>query len=333
MFTTPALATTIPFRQRVWRKAKRVLRSVVVIYLLVCLVMYLLQTKLIFPGASMQGTAEAVVRPGAGEELVRLTTKDGVPVVGLFGKAEPPRVPLRVATGGREVGVAETLSQTQTGGQDARVTDAPHPVVLYFYGNGECMNFCDMQSGIFRELGFHCMVIDYPGFGMSGGSPSEQGCYAAAEAAYEYVLTRPDVDHRKIVVAGWSLGGGVAIDLVHRHRGDGTIAGLMTFCTFSSLVDYAKAQYPFLPVSLVLKHRFLSTDKLHDLTLPYFVGHGRRDSMIPYYHSDRVVKAYAGSAENLTRFVSEEADHNDFFDVSGEALKNAIAGFLGRVTR
>jgi hypothetical protein len=321
MSTTPELSTTISFRQRLWRKAKRVLRSIVIIYLLVCLVMYLLQTKLIFPGASMQGTADAVVKPGYGEELVHLKTKDGVALVGLFGKAEPPLPAPRAGTGG----------------QDARVTglaeNAPRPVVLYFYGNGECMNFSDLQAGIFRDLGCHCLLIDYPGFGMSGGSPSEQGCYEAAEAAYQYLLTRADVDHRKIMVAGWSLGGAVAIDLVHRHRADGTIAGLMTFCTFSSLVDYAQAQYPYLPVSLVLKHRFLSTDKLHDLTLPYFVGHGRSDAIIPYFHSDRVVKAYAGSADNLTRFVSDNADHNDFFDESGEPLKKAIAEFIGRVTK
>ena len=42
--------------------------------------------------------------------------------------------------------------------------------------------------GLFNEAGAHCVGVDYPGFGMSGGKPSEAGCYAAAEAAYGRTL-------------------------------------------------------------------------------------------------------------------------------------------------
>ncbi len=316
MPTAPAIPATITPRQRYWRIAQRLLRSLALIYLLVCVVLYLLQTKLIFPGSSWQGTADAQAKPEAGEELVYLKTPDGTPLVALFGKAEPPRLAPHAPA---------TLPATRP--------DAPRPAVLFFYGNGDCMNYNSLQSGLFRELGCHCLLIDYPGYGMSGGTPSEQGCYDAAEAAYQYLLTRSDVDHRKIIVAGWSLGGGVAIDLVHRHRGDGTIAALMTFSTFSSLVDLAQAQYPFLPISLLLKHRFLSTDKLHDLALPFFVGHGKSDTLIPCDHSDRVTAAYGGSPSNLTRFTSPNADHNDFFEASGDALKKELAAFLARATK
>ena len=72
----------IPFKHRAWRVGKRLLRSLITIYLLVAIVMYLLQTKLIFPGAAGQGTPETKVHPRSGEELIQLKTPDGTLVAG-----------------------------------------------------------------------------------------------------------------------------------------------------------------------------------------------------------------------------------------------------------
>src|SRR5256885_9954520 len=80
----PAPAPPSRRRTRWW---VRILRILVIVYIGVCLVLAAMQTWLIFPGASTQGQRHAVVRPGAGEELVRLTTADGTPVVALFGSA------------------------------------------------------------------------------------------------------------------------------------------------------------------------------------------------------------------------------------------------------
>jgi fermentation-respiration switch protein FrsA (DUF1100 family) len=317
MATTPEMAKKPLSKKTPWQRVIRVFRSIIIIYLLVCLVMYLLQTKLIFPGAANQGSPDSIVRPDSGEELVDLQAADGTSIKGLFCAAEAPRP----RPGSRPA----TASTTQAE-RNAR------PAVLYFYGNAECMADCEYQADLFRQLGYHCMLVDYEGFGMSGGKPSEQGCYAAGEAAYRYLLTRPDVARGKIIIAGWSVGGGTAGEVAFQHRGDGTLAGLMTFSTFSSMVDVAQEQYPFLPVSLLLRHRFLNADKLKHLTLPYFAGHGHNDRVISFRNLDRLTTAYAGDSKNLTRFESD-SDHNDFFDASGEPLKNAIATFLERATQ
>ena len=150
-----------------------------------------------------------------------------------------------------------------------------------------CVNDASYIGVRFRSLGYHVMLIDYEGFGMSGGKPSEQGCYNAAEAAYQYVLTRPDVDPHRLVAAGWSLGSAVAVDLAWRHRDDGTIGALMTFSGMTSLVDVAKHHYPFLPVGILVRHRFMAIDKIKDIKVPYFAGHGKRDSIVPFACSQR----------------------------------------------
>ena len=70
-----------------------------------------------------------------------------------------------------------------------RVPDAgQRTTIIYFYGNGACMAY---SMDVFEELrarGFNVIIPDYEGYGMSEGKPSESGCYAAADAVYDYLL-------------------------------------------------------------------------------------------------------------------------------------------------
>jgi pimeloyl-ACP methyl ester carboxylesterase len=289
----------MPTPRRRFRRVRRMGRSIITIYLLVCLAMFFLQTKLSFPGASTQGAPDAVVDPPPGCELLHLTAADGVPIAALFGKAMLPN-----------------------GRIDPRA--ASLPTLLYFYGNGMCLADSLAEFNLFRGLGCNCIAVEYEGYGMSGGKPSESGCYAAAEAAYHYLLSRTDIDTHRLIPAGWSLGGAVAIDLAHKHRTEGPIVALMTFSAFTSMADVARYHYPIVPASLLLIHRFESLAKLRDLTLPHFLGHGRHDAIVPFACADRLAEVRAGP---LTRFTSD-SDHNDFFDVSAKELTAALARFL-----
>ena len=55
-------------------------------------------------------------------------------------------------------------------------------------------------------LGCNVCLLEYRGYGHSDGSPSEDGLYLDAQAALDYLVGRPDVDQRKIIVFGRSLG-------------------------------------------------------------------------------------------------------------------------------
>ena len=72
------------WRQWGWRVMVRAGRVIVVAYVVVLILFSVMQTRLVFPGMSTQGTAESVVSPPAGSELVQLTTAEGVATVGLF---------------------------------------------------------------------------------------------------------------------------------------------------------------------------------------------------------------------------------------------------------
>src|SRR5947209_7318875 len=83
----PETGPTRPARPR-WRKPiMRIARSLAAVYLGFAAVMFSIQARIIFPGHETQGQPFAEVRPRPGTELVRLTTRQGVPIVALYGPA------------------------------------------------------------------------------------------------------------------------------------------------------------------------------------------------------------------------------------------------------
>ena len=84
------------------------------------------------------------------------------------------------------------------------------PTLLYFYGNGMCLNDAIEDFERYRRLGLNVLIPEYVGYGMSGGSPSERGCQATAETAYEYLVSTrgvpPSTDPGGGLVAGCRRG-------------------------------------------------------------------------------------------------------------------------------
>ncbi len=260
-----------------------------------------LQTRLIFPGSTTQGTADAVVLPAPGLELLSLRTERGDQVAAAFGAALTARGAAR--------------------------PDAPHrPTLLYFYGNGMCLRWSvDADFERFRQLGFNVLIPDYVGYGASTGDPGEPGCYETADACYDHLHTRADIDPEKIVVVGRSLGGAVAIDLAARRH----VAGLVAFCTFTRMVEMAHRRFPFLPARLLLKHKFDSLDKIGRVTCPILFGHGSDDTFVPATMS--AVLAAAATAP-VTTFTVAGAGHSDFYEIGGPQVLEALKTFTERVT-
>jgi pimeloyl-ACP methyl ester carboxylesterase len=274
----------------------RLLRDVVAIYLGLLALLYSFQTRVIFPGASTQGQAFAEVQPGRDTELLTLTTARGERVIALFGPA--------MTVGGRI-------------DPDA----ASRPTMIYFYGNAMCLSYAVSDLDRFRRLGVNVLIPDYVGYGMSGGSPSEKGCQATADAAYDYLISTRRVDSKTIISAGWSLGGAVAIDLASRRQ----VGGLIVFSTFTSGVEMARGMLPFIPVSLLLRHRFDSVHKIAKVRCPTLIGHGRLDSLIPFRMGEKLAARAGGP---ITTLWIDQADHNDFFEVGGRRIDEAIARFV-----
>ena len=87
-----------------------------------------------------------------------------------------------------------------------------------------------------RDLGLNVLIYDYPGYGTSSGSPSEENAYAAIDAAYDYLQTEKDVDPKRIILHGRSLGGAVAADLASRRPVPGSSSRVHSLLRSASLL-------------------------------------------------------------------------------------------------
>jgi fermentation-respiration switch protein FrsA (DUF1100 family) len=192
--------------------------------------------------------------------------------------------------------------------------------LLYLHGNAGNLSH---RGGTIRKsrdyLDTSVLIIDYPGYGKSEGSPSESGCYQAADAAYDWLTSERKIDPRRITIYGGSLGGGVAIDLASRceHR------ALMLAKTFTSLPDIGARQFPFLPVRWFMRNRFDNADKIARCRKPIFIAHGDADRLIPFEHGKKLYELATAPKHFM---VLHGQDHNDslpkeFFDEFAAFLK------------
>ena len=303
MTTSATPTATMPQKSRWPRRLWRLARSILLIFLLVTLVLSLMQKLLIFQGAASHGSPDALVNPASDEELLHLTAPTGEKIVALFGKA---------------------LDANGLPDPDA----AHRPTLLYFYGNAMNLHDAALDMRDFRRLGLNVIIPDYVGYGMSSGEAGEPGCYAAAEAVYQHLLTRTDIDPQKLIAAGWSLGAAVAIEIAHRHTAEGHIIGIMTFSAFTSMDDLAQHLFPILPVRLILKHHFKSQHRLAQLKLPILICHGQLDSTIPFAMSQELAQTAANSGAKVTHLPIPGADHNDLFLVGEDQIHAAILKFI-----
>jgi fermentation-respiration switch protein FrsA (DUF1100 family) len=147
------------------------------------------------------------------------------------------------------------------------------------------------------------LIFDYPGYGRSTGKPSETGCYAAADAAYDWLRQVAKVPPEGILLYGVSLGGGVAVEMASRrpHR------ALVLVNTFTSIPDMAQKQYPWLPARWLVRNRFDNLAKIGQCPRPIFIAHGTLDGLIPLAQGERL---FAAAPEPKRFLAMEGCDHD-----------------------
>ena len=82
-------------------------------------------------------------------------------------------------------------------------------------------------------------MLEYRGYGLSTGTPNEEGLMVDAQTALDYIRQQKETRGGKIIIYGQSLGGAVAIQLVAKNQEAGDVAGLIlenTFTTMSKLI-------------------------------------------------------------------------------------------------
>ena len=175
-------------------------------------------------------------------------------------------------------------------------------VVLVLHGNGGNISHRAELYDLLRCLGMNVFALDYRGYGLSQGRPSEAGTYLDAEAAHRW-LTQKGFTATNIIAFGESLGGGVASELAVRQP----LGGLILQSTFTSIPDIGAELFPWLPVRWLGSIKYDTRAKLPRIRVPVLVLHSRADTLIRFQHAE---KNFAAAHEpKLFREILH--DHND----------------------
>ena len=182
-------------------------------------------------------------------------------------------------------------------------TSRPGPTVLYFGGNAEEVSWTLSDARWPRE--WTIVGVNYRGYGASAGRPGEPALKADALAIHDAVAHRDDVDPRRIVVFGRSLGTAVATHVAaERPR----VAAAVLVSPYDSMVAIGRLHYPWLPVALLLRHRFEATSDAARSHMPLLAIVGDADAIIPPSRSRALYDAWSGPKQWLAVI---GAGHND----------------------
>lgn len=193
-------------------------------------------------------------------------------------------------------------------------------LVIFFHGNaGNIAHRLDYLR-MFHELGLATLIIDYRGYGLSSGSPTEPGTYLDAEAAWRHATQVLGFAPGRIVIFGESLGGAVAASLAAKNRP----GALVLASTFTSVPDMGADLYPMLPIRLLANIRYETLARLPQIACPLLVIHSKNDDIIPFSHGRRLFEA----ARPPKHFIEIEGGHNEGFIFSSEGWVRQLNGFL-----
>jgi pimeloyl-ACP methyl ester carboxylesterase len=245
--------------------------AIVVLYLGFLILLFVSQRSILYPGVNRV----AGLPPRApGLEVLKIPTVAG-DVEALFLPATKP------ATANATANV-----------DAANAKDSRQPVMIFGHGNGEVTDDWVSAFEGFRDRGIGVFLVEYPGYGRSTGSPSEQALRAAMDAAYDRIAADPRIDRTRILGFGQSLGGG-AICLLAKDR---PLRALILQSTFPSL-DIFAARYG--APAFLLKDHFDNISTVANFPGPILVIHGRHDELIPWPQGQRLATTSADATFRL----------------------------------
>jgi pimeloyl-ACP methyl ester carboxylesterase len=206
----------------------------------------------------------AILRRDPGVEEVRITAPDGARLHGLLKRAP------------------------------AAAPGARYPLVIVFGGVARETSW--MVSWGEKPDAWGWLLVNYRGYGLSEGRPSEQALLQDAAQVYDWAAARADVDAANIVVLGRSLGSFVAAKLATQRA----VRAAILATPFDSLAAVGEKRYPLLPVGLLVNGRYDTISLAPRLSIPALFVFADADDVVPIEHGRALARAWGGPTSILT---------------------------------
>ncbi len=202
------------------------------------------------------------------------------------------------------------------------VPEAPRGLLLFFVGNREDLCAAGRQAAQLAAYGLAVVAPEYPGYGTSAGQPGVASLLATADAAAGYAERRAKELGVPFLVGGSSLGTFCAVHTAAQGRA----TRLLLRAPPTTMVDAAAQRFWWLPVRMLLRHRFDSVSLAPKVHCPVLILHGDCDPVVPLALGQQLRAAMAGPTELV---VVPGAGHNDVSLAIDGANGPRLVAFLG----
>jgi len=189
--------------------------------------------------------------------------------------------------------------------------------VIYFGGNAEMITHRgEFFADVFRDHSVY--LVNYRGYGLSEGRPTEAGLFSDALAIYDHVSE----NHPSIIAYGRSLGSGVAVYLAAERELD----RLILLTPYDSIAEIGQRSYPMFPVRWLARDRFDSAARAGDISTPVLITAAELDRVVRLRHTLALKEAFRNAP--LQYITIGGAAHNDIVDFP--AYRDAVRKFVQR---
>ena len=215
------------------------------------------------PEQGLRGTPDQI---GVPYEDVHLTARDGTRLHGWF-------LPARLEPGQHHRGL-----------------------IYFLHGNAENISTHYIALSWITRQGWDLFLIDYRGYGLSGGTPHIHGAHLDARAGLDWAVARARQHQQPLVVVGQSLGGATAATLV-ANSAPGEVQALVIDSAFSAYRLIAREKlaswwltYPLsYPLSWTIGDGYSPDRYLAQRPpMPLLILHGCADRVVPCSHGERL---------------------------------------------
>ena len=176
-----------------------------------------------------------------------------------------------------------------------------YKTILFFHGNAGKLDNRVYKLNELAKLNINYLIVAYRGFSGNQGKPSEEGIYKDSNAAKKW-LNENGINDKNIILYGESLGTAVAVDLASKNN----FAGIILESPFTSMIKLAKKYYPYLPVTILLKDKYESENKLKKINAPILIMHGKKDTIVPFEMGEEM---FNKSNNPKFKYFNEVDDH------------------------
>ena len=223
---------------------------------------------------------------------------------------------------------AKTIYAIYIGSISKIATDT---VIMYCHGNKWHMDFYWQRAKLLAHTSgknkYGVLMIDYRGYGLSEGHPSEEGLYADVDAALQWLKSNGLSDNR-LMMYGFSMGTAPACELTNKPRSMTPVKLILEAPFASADVMANDGSGLNMPASFFTNLKIDNAEEIKTINQPFCWIHGTNDNFLNLItHGEVVYKNYNGSYKEAHRVSG--ADHGEVPEKMGfDNYLNTLSTFI-----